>query len=437
MGKIFTVAIIGCGSRGVDAYGKCIFEMQDKFKITTLCDVNPKKIDIAKKAWGIADENCYLSEDEFFGEKRADALVIATQDRDHVRMCIKALELGYDILLEKPISPIREEVEALLEAYRKHPRKVVVCHVLRYAPAYLKVKELLDSGVIGKVVCIDWLEQVAYWHQAHSYVRGNWRTEATSSPMIMAKCCHDLDLLQYYANSKCNTVYSVGDTAFFNRENMPEGATERCADCKYKHECAYSAERLYVDRWKKDFDWVEGKEKKTDEARQQGWPFNVVDLSRPITEESLRKAYEDSYYGQCIFAADNDVVDNQTVVMQFENGVKATLTMTGFTAFPGRKMTFHGTLGEIEMGEDDDYIRLSRYGKGTEFFSIAKLMKDTHREDFGHGGGDIMLVRDFYNALAGEGALGTTLEKSIESHLIAFAAEESRLSGKACTVHKE
>ena len=146
----------------------------------------------------------------FLRKKRSDALVIATQDKDHVRMCIKALELGYDILLEKPISPSEEELYALLEANKKYQRKVIVCHVLRYAPAYLKVKEILDSGEIGNIVCIDWIEQVAYWHQAHSYVRGNWRKSEETSPMIMAKCCHDLDLLQYYANSKCETVYSTG-----------------------------------------------------------------------------------------------------------------------------------------------------------------------------------------------------------------------------------
>ena len=436
MRKIFTVSIIGCGSRGVDAYGKCLFEMQDKFKILSICDVNPRKIEIAKEKWGIPVEQCFYSEEEFFKEKRSDALVIATQDKDHVRMCIKALELGYDILLEKPISPLEEEIYALYDAYKKHPQKVVVCHVLRYAPAFLKVKELLDNGEIGKLVCIDWLEQVAYWHQAHSYVRGNWKSAQTTSPMIMAKCCHDLDLLQFYAESACKTVYSVGDLTFFKKENQPQDAADRCADCKYLHDCTYSAENIYIGRWKKDPDWTREKPEIHDEVRRQGWPYNVVDLSRPITEESLRAAYQSNGYGQCAFACGNDVVDHQTVLMQFENGVKANLTMTGFTALPGRKMTFHGTHGEIEMDEENDFIRLSRYGKGTQIIPISKIMKDAFREDFGHGGGDVMLVKDFYKALAGEVGLGTTLEKSIESHLMAIAAEKSRVSGKAVWVHQ-
>ena len=436
MSKVFTVSIIGCGSRGHDAYGKCMSDkFPDKFKIVSVCDTDPEKIALSQKDWGIADENCFLSPDEFFEKKRSDALIIATQDRDHVRMCIQALKLGYDILLEKPISPLKDELYELLDAYKKYGKKVVVCHVLRYAPAYLKIKELLDGGDIGRIVCIDWLEQVAYWHQAHSFVRGNWRNDSLSSPMIMQKCCHDLDLLQYYADSACKTVYSVGDLAFFNKDNKPAGAASRCKDCKYINDCVYSAERLYIEKRKKDFDWVADKPDVDENARKQGWPFNVVDLSRPITEGSLRKAYENSQYGRCVFDCDNNVVDNQTVVMQFENGIKANLTMTGFTALPGRKMTFHGTLGEIEMDEENDYIRISRYGHGTRFLSIKEVLKTAKNDNFGHGGGDIMLVKDFYGALAGEKTLGTSLDRSIESHLMALAAEESRKTGKVCAVH--
>lgn len=437
MDKVFTVSILGCGSRGHYTYGRCMTEnLKGKFEIVSVCDIDQTKIDMAKSAWGVKDENCFLDWEEFFAEKRSDALVIATQDRDHVKMCIKALELGYDILLEKPISPVEEELYELLEAYNKHKKKVIVCHVLRYAPAFLKIKEMLDSGAIGKIVCIDWLEQVTYWHQAHSFVRGNWRNDEETSPMIMQKCCHDLDLLQYYADSKCKTVYSVGDLSFFKKENQPEGAASHCKDCKYIHDCVYSAERLYIEKRKKDFDWAFDKPDVDDNARQQGWPFNVVDLTRPITEESMRAAYENNQYGRCVFDCDNNVVDNQTVVMQFENGIKANLTMTAFTALPGRKMTFHGTLGEIEMDEENNYIRLSRYGKGTQMFSIKEILKDAMNDTFGHGGGDLMLVHDFYKALAGDDALGTTLDKSIESHLMALAAEKSRRTGEVCKVHK-
>ena len=437
MNKVFTVSILGCGSRGHYTYGKCMYAEKDKFKIVSMCDCDPRQIDLAKNAWGLTDEQCFLSEEEFLKEKRSDVLVIATQDRDHVRMCIRALELGYDILLEKPISPVEDELYQLLEANKKYNRKVVVCHVLRYAPAFLKIKEFLDSGVIGNIVCIDWIEQVTYWHQAHSFVRGNWRNDKETSPMIMQKCCHDLDLLQFYANAKSETVYSVGGLSFFRKENQPAGASDRCETCPYKETCVYSAERLYVQKRRKDFDWAFDKPDVDEEARRQGWPFNVVDLSRPITEDSIRKAYENSGYGQCVFACDNNVVDHQTVVVQFENGIKANLTMTAFTALPGRKMTFHGTLGEVEMDEENNYIRLSRYGHGTQIFSIKEIVKQAMEDTFGHGGGDYMMVQDFYKALAGETELGTTLDRSVESHLMALAAEKSRITGEVCRVHKQ
>ena len=437
MSKKFTISILGCGSRGHYTYGVSMFSQKDKFEIVSVCDCNPKQIELAKSAWGLTDEQCFLSDEEFLKEKRSDALVIATQDRDHVKMCIRALELGYDILLEKPISPVEDELYELLKANEKYKRKVVVCHVLRYAPAFLKIKEILDSGTIGKIVCIDWIEQVTYWHQAHSFVRGNWRNDEETSPMIMQKCCHDLDLLQYYADSSCDTVYSVGARSFFTSENKPEGAASRCQDCKYIHDCVYSAERLYIEKWKKDFDWAFDKPDVDDYARKQGWPFNVVDLSRPITEESLRKAYQNSQYGRCVFDCDNNVVDNQTVVMQFANGIRANLTMTAFTALPGRKMTFHGTLGEVEMDEENDYIRISRYGHGTRFLSIKELKSALMEDTFGHGGGDYMMVLDFYKVLSGELNAETTLTRSVESHLMALAAEQSRKSGQVCLVHKQ
>lgn len=437
MSKIFTVSIIGCGSRGHYTYGTCMAKFPDKFRVISVCDIDPEKIALAQKDWGIADKDCFLTEEEFFKEKRSDVLVIATQDRDHVRMCIKALELGYDILLEKPISPVEDELYDLLDAYKKYDKKVIVCHVLRYAPAFLKIKELLDSGEIGKIVCIDWIEQVTYWHQAHSFVRGNWRNDVETSPMIMQKCCHDLDLLQYYAGAKCKTVYSVGDLSFFNAANKPDGAASHCKDCKYIHDCVYSAERLYVKKREKDFDWAFDKPDVDEEKRRQGWPFNVVDLTRPITEQSIRNAYENNQYGRCVFDCDNNVVDNQTVVMQFENGIKANLTMTAFTALPGRKMTFHGTLGEVEMDEENGYIRVSRYGHGTRFLKIKEIIKETMNDTFGHGGGDYMMVKDFYDALVGKSELGTTLEASIESHLMALTAEKSRKDGQVYFVHKK
>lgn len=419
--KRLSVGIIGCGSRGF-CYGEPMARKKEKFKVVTVCDISEEKRLRAKETFQLDEGSLFADETAFFEKRRADVLVIATQDRDHVRQCVRALELGYDVLLEKPVSPLKEELEELLAAQKRYGGKVVVCHVLRYAPGFVKVKELLEEGVIGQLVRIESLEQVAFWHHAHSFVRGNWRNDLETSPMIMQKCCHDLDLMQYYAGARCASVYSVGDLQYFKKENQPKDAADRCAECPYLYTCAYSAEKLYVERWKK--------------MGQPAfrWPFNVVDVTNPNTEESLRKAYAKNQYGRCVFACDNNVVDHQAVMMSFENGVEVSLVMTAFTAGAGRKMTFHGTLGEIELLDDRDLLRVSVYGQEAVHYKMSELMQNQD-DEFSHGGGDIRLVDAFYEVVANGKDCGTDLEKSVESHLIALAAEESRKSGKIIKIH--
>ncbi len=424
MNKVFTVSIIGVGSRGGSVYGRMMNSQTDRFKVVALCDISKERLSQYGEEFSISKENRFTDEKLFFEKKRSDILVIATQDKDHVRMSLAGMKLGYDILLEKPISPSKEELYDLLAAQKKYNRKILVCHVLRYAVAYLKIKETLDSGELGKLIRLESLEQVAYWHQAHSFVRGNWRKESETSPMIMAKCCHDLDLIQYYAGAKCKSVYSVGGLSFFKKDNQPEGAADRCADCKYINDCAYSAERLYIERWKKQG------------SPANAWPYNVITYEVPNTEENLRKAYKNGPYGRCVFACDNDVVDNQSVSMSFENGVEANLVMTAFTADGGRRMTFHCTEGEIRLTEDKDTLEILPFGKEKIVFSIDELIASKQKDWFGHGGGENGLLNALYNGLCENKTASTTLEASIESHLIALAAEESRKTGKTVYIRK-
>ena len=421
MNKIFTVAVIGCGNRGHN-YGELMTQMPDKYKVVSVCDIDKVVRDGAQAEWGILPENLFKDEKEFLSKKRADVLVIATQDRQHVAMCIRALELGYDILMEKPISPDINEIKQLLETSRKYDRKIVVCHVLRYAPAYLKIKEILDSGEIGKLIHIESIENVTWWHQAHSFVRGNWRRDDETSPMILQKCCHDMDILQYLADSKCDTVYSVGRTAFFNKQNQPEGAADRCQDCKYKLSCPFSAEYCYVQRWKEQG------------ALPKDWPFSVVCNADVLTEQAIRTAYESNQYGRCVFACDNNVVDNQQVLLSFKNGISVSHTMSAFTNKMGRVIVLHGTLGEVKLDELKDTITVSIYKKDEEVLSIKNLINKA--DSMGHGGGDALLIEDLYDIVSGKKEASTAIEKSIESHLMAFAAEQSRLENKIIKLHE-
>lgn len=417
--RVFTVAILGSGSRGLDTYANFMTK-SGHFVIKAVCDVRQVRLGFAVEKYGVAKENCFLDEEEFLKEKRADVLVIATQDQDHVRQCIKALELGYDVLLEKPITPKKEECYQLLEAQKKYQHKVVVCHVLRYAPVYLHVAKLINEGVIGQLMDIHAIEQVSFWHIAHSFVRGNWRDSNETSPMILAKCCHDMDLLQFYANSKCKTVSSMGSLSFFKKENQPKDASDRCEKCKHIDTCPYSAKYVYVQRWKNA--------NKPDTM----WPQNVVCTDLPLTEEKIIRAYESNGYGRCVFACDNNVVDHQETNILFENGVTANLCMTGFTGSNGRIYKFHGTYGEIDLDEEHCEIVIKRFAKPNEVIPFKELPDVTG----GHGGGDVGLVNAFYQSLLSNDNLCTTLESSIESHLMAFAAEESRLhDGEKIILH--
>ena len=419
MSKTFTAAVLGCGARGLDTYSK--FMTQDnRFQIVAACDFRQTRLDSVRERLGVPKENCFLDEEEFFQRKRADVLVVATQDQDHVRHAIRALNLGYDILLEKPISPSKQECLDLLEAKKRTGRKVVVCHVLRYAGAYQKVVSLIEEGIIGELQDIHAIEQVGYWHIAHSFVRGNWRNSNETSPMILAKCCHDMDLLQFFAKSRCKTVSSVGSLSYFKKENQPKGAADRCNECQFNKTCPYSSYNIYIGLWEQA-----GKP-------ESMWPQNVVCLDLPLTEEKIVKAYSKNQYGRCVFACDNNVVDHQEANFLFENGITANLCMTGFTARNSRIYRFHGTIGEIVLDEEQARIVVKPFGKPEEIIPFSEILKVSS----GHGGGDTGLIDAFYDALCEDGTPSTTLEASIESHLMAFAAEESRLeNGKCIKLH--
>ena len=249
MKKIITVSIIGVGARGGETYGRYMNLQKDKYKITNLCDINAERLNKYGKLFNVPEKNRFISATEFFNEKRSELLIISTLDKIHVEIAEKALKRGYHILLEKPISDNIQDLKNLLEESKKHNEKIMVCHVLRYTVMIEKIKKLLEDGVIGKLITVDHTENVGFWHAAHSYVRGNWRRAEETSPMIMAKCCHDFDLLQYFIGDECESVSSYGDTNFFNKENKPEDTADRCVECKLIDACPYSAKKIYLDMW--------------------------------------------------------------------------------------------------------------------------------------------------------------------------------------------
>ncbi len=414
-----SVAVLGCGNRG-KAYTNIIASQTDRFTVTAIADTDGEQLKLMHKMFGLPVAEDFTDIEAFLEKKRGDVLIIATPDRTHVPLAIRAMNLGYDVLLEKPISDSREEVRQLLQTQQKTGKKAMVCHVLRYAPAYRKCDELLRSGKIGKLYAIDASERVGYWHWAQAYVRGIAGTLGEAHPTILAKCCHDLDLIQHYAGSQCQTVSSVGGLSYFVKENAPEGAADRCVDCAHMNACPYSAKRIYVDMW---HDWGEP---------DYRFPFFRAANVNPITEEALYAGIRTNPFGRCVFRCGATNADHQFVQMTFENGVKASMKMV-YAAKAGRRIVFYGTLGELTLDEREDSVTLSPYGGEVEQYSIRAMRTGAA----GHGGGDQGLVDDLYAMLTGTKEQITSLAESVESHLIGIAAEESRKDGgRLVAVHQ-
>ena len=410
-----TFAIAGFGDRG-STYASMEKLFPDKMKVVAVADLDPAKVEKARNLYQIPEENCFSSAEEMLEQDRlADVMVVSTMDRQHVGHAIPALRKGYHILLEKPISPELSKCRELLEVASQCPGKIIVCHVLRYTVFYNTLKDLIQSGRIGDVVAICANENVGYWHQAHSFVRGNWRNSTQTSPMILQKSCHDMDILTWLLGKRCKAVSSFGSTQLFKPERAPEGAALRCLDgCKVKDTCPFDAEKIYITS------------PKTGLATGDSWISSVLSVEHTL--ESTYKALREGPYGRCVYHCDNDVVDHQQTNLLMEDGSTISFTMCAFTENCYRTFKAMGTKGELEADMKSNLIHVRVFGQEEEIIDVGKLSSDLK----GHGGGDSGIVEDFLNMLLTDSQPNqrtTTLEHSMESHFIALAAEESRLAG--------
>ncbi len=347
----------------------------------------------------------------------ADGAIIATPDALHAEPAVAFAELGYHLLLEKPMAPGPDDCRRIVGAAERHRVMLAVCHVLRYTRYTEQLVAAVAAGRIGDVVSLAHLEPVGYWHQAHSFVRGNWNNAARSAPMLLAKSCHDLDWIRHVVGRRCTQVASFGGLQHFRREAAPQGAAARCLDCAVEPTCPYSARKIYLGRV---------------DAGYTGWPVDVV-APEQVTRASVTDALRAGPYGRCVYACDNDVVDHQVVAMQFEGGATATFTMTGFTRQRDRETRIFGTRGEL-FG---DGRRLELY----DFLTDRTETLDTGVAAdgsivTGHGGGDAGLMEAFVSAVAsGDPSLiRSGPAESLETHLMVFAAEEARREARVMQV---
>lgn len=404
------IVVFGYGARG-QIYALFAEKHPEKFKLVAVIENNEERIALAKKTHnGVPVFSDYK---DFLNEKiQADVVAIATQDEQHKEHAIAMMEAGYDLLLEKPIANRKEDCIKIYETSVKYDRKVVVCHVLRYSPFYSQIKRIIDSGKIGDIVTISASENVGYYHQAHSFVRGPWRNTAESSPMILAKCCHDMDILRYLMGEDCISVNSYGGLYHFNRENSPEGSAEYCSECN-KEDCLYKAQKLYLQ-----------------EARCFSGYFNNDEQ----TDEKILKKLKGTRYDKCVYKSDNDVVDHQVTIMQFKNGKTACHTMTAFSKDIYRDIKIHATKAELVGKMEDNYMEIRYFDGETEKITIDTSVANVG----GHGGSDYFMMNSLYEVLNGKAGEGITfIDVSVDSHLMSFAAEESRLSQGATVIIKK
>ena len=406
--KKLNVILIGGGDRGI-RYTTIMSYIPDKYKVVAVAEPIDDRRNHIRDLHNIPEDMCFKDWRPLLEKgKIADMALICTMDRDHFEPAMKAIELGYDLMLEKPMAPTQEQCKQIAYAAKEKGVKVVICTVLRYSGVFNVIKNIIDEGKLGDIMSINHEECVGIIHQSHSFVRGNWGNEGRSSNMLLQKSCHDIDILQWLLNKKCKKVQSFGTLSYFKEENAPEGAPEYCHEgCPDGETCEFNAVKLYYDdKW-------------------NGWFRGACTKHYNHTDELVEKALHETLYGKCVFKCDNDVVDHQTVNMLFEGDTTVTFTMNAFNS-GGRHIHIMGTKGELRAALDESSpISVYYYqGKRQEYVDITGSNDITG----GHGGGDEGIVHTVHEYLTTDyhGKNIPDIMESYYNHSIVFAAEKSR-----------
>ena len=415
--RTITVAVLGAGNRG-NVYASYTKKFPYAMKVVAVVDINPRRLETFGNEYNIPLAARFNSLEEFFScPKMCDAVIVSTPDNLHYEPTMKALESGYHVLLEKPMCQTEKECRNILAMTQKTGLIVAVCHVLRYAPYFIAMQRAIKSGMIGDIVSIQHFEPIQYAHMAHSYVRGNWHDSRQTTPIILAKSCHDLDMLRYLIDKPCQTIVADGSLYFFKAKNAPQGAPERCTDgCPHEKECPYSAIDIYLHK-----------------RRHVRALSN--DFSRRITNDEIMSALKSGPYGRCVFRCDNDQPDHYVSNMVFADGVTASFSMEAFAPSGGRRTRVMGTHGYIDG--DGAQFTLTRFRSMKKHVWNKKVSEIPEYKDSGHGGGDHGVLRDFLEAVCWNdlGRLTSTVDVSVESHIMGFCAEKSRKNGKKVKVN--
>jgi predicted dehydrogenase len=459
MNRPLTAILIGAGQRGADSYAPYALRHPDQLRFVAVAEPIAERRQRFAAQHSLPAQAVYESWEPLLSHpKLADAALICTQDQGHTAPALAALAAGYDVLLEKPMATTLEECVQLVHASEQAGRQLHICHVMRYTPHAQKLRQILQSGVLGEVINVSHRENVSYWHMSHSYVRGNWANRQRSAPMILAKCCHDLDILTWWLDRRCEQLSSTGNLLHFRPEKAPPGAPPYCLDgCPAAESCPYYAPRIYLELaplWQSLAESSIGLNHLALQAHRRyprlvralvplyprlrmlteyrGWPLTV--LATDPTPENILEALRRGPYGRCVYHCDNDVVDRQAVLMHFEGGLPVTLTMHGHSHLEYRTTRIEGTRSTL----------LAEFGYGGSWIEVRQHHPDRHTRyetsappEHGHGGGDEALMASFVRSLSGESSQALTLARqSLESHRMAFAAEQARMEGRVVNMHE-
>ncbi|MFX0058176.1 MAG: Gfo/Idh/MocA family protein [Candidatus Hodarchaeota archaeon] len=470
MANLITAVLIGAGLRGMDLYGNYALKYPNRLKFLAVAEPIKSRRERFANFHDISIERSYNSWEGLLDEgKIADVAFICTQDQMHLKPTLAALDKGYDVLLEKPMAHTLEGCVKIVQKAEETGKTVGISHVLRYTKFFSTIYTAIQNGLLGKIINISHRENVSWYHMVHSFVRGNWNNVSNSSPMILAKCCHDFDLLFWMINSIPTKISSFGNLTHFKRENAPIGAPDYCVEgCPIESECLYYAPRIYIDiipilqELEKTemhfYEFIAHLRKNHTKTLKflskiipvlkqlveyKNWPISAIYSGQPEEEEAdftdmaKLRILSRSPYGRCVFKCDNDVVDHQIVNIEFENKVTASLIMHGFSEREGRTIRIDGTKATLigEFFDSGEKVRLFNHFSGKEEVLFTQKFSP---ETAVHGGGDILLIDAFIKALHNSNNPQplTHARASLESHLMAFAADESRLNGTIIDMKK-
>lgn len=423
---MLTVSLLGAGNRGLDTYATIAQQEFDDVKFVCCIDQDEERLTQFRKRFGVPEEALYRSPEEFFSKpKQSELLIIATHDTSHYMLAKEALLKGYDLILEKPVALHVRDLLELEQLSKELGRTVIVCHVLRYQKMWKTIKAAVEEGKLGKIITIAHNENIGHYHYAHSYARGHWRNKSTSGPLILTKSSHDIDLLYYLVGSPVKRVASFGSLSYFHAGNAPREHGERCENCAVRQSCPYEGERMYT---------------------SFGGFFPLFTKGK-YTRRAVVEGLRSTDYGRCLYTMDHDVVDHQSSILEFENGVSATFNLNAFTRRMHRSIKVMCEYGEIRA--DERTVEISTFALQPLFSGFLKHLLRLDRKitkrvrlhkpwDFskylGHVDADRLFVKSAFQSYKQKKQSLTTISESVHSHIVALALEEARVTGETVRI---